>query len=149
MENIEDVEERLARTIQFNAAWYQRRASRSKWIHTTLQVATVLLPLVTMLVELNFHILSLNLTLLLLVSALAAINVAVSPQQSWRRFKVAEMEITALGLTFDAERSNATLSEQQRRDLVVRTVAAAKLALRNVADQHFDELERRLASIRL
>jgi hypothetical protein len=144
MTQIRDAEESLVETLSYNLNWYQTKSKWNKYLHLTLQGAVILLPLVTMIIEINFHIVTLNLVLLLLVSILSAANLTLGPQQNWQRFKQAEMDLTVIKLRFDVQRSDPTLSDADRRALSLEILESAANVIKQHASKHFMDIEERL-----
>lgn len=132
--------DRIARAIEYNCRWFSERSERYKRVHFSLQTATILLPLITMLVELNFHIISLNLTLLLLVSALASMNIVLTPFQNWKRFKSAEIDFRALQLRFEIE-TGALREIGVPPEVGTKYVEETRQLLQRYANDHFQELQ--------
>ena len=140
MNNVETFR-RIAHAIEYNCNWFSNRSERYKRFHFSLQIATILLPLITMLVEVNFHIISLNLTLLLLVSALASINITLTPFQNWKRFKCAEVDFRALQLRFELETEALGEGIGIAPEVGAKYIEETRQLLQKYANDHFQELQ--------
>lgn len=135
---------RLSAALEFNRTWFERHARRAKRVHYLLQSLTVGLPIVTMLVELNLHCLSLNLSLLFAVSLLASLNLTLAPARAWQRFKCAEIDVGALQTRFHAEFEAALGDAAQELSVIQKHVDLLRSTLLLHADEHFKELEESL-----
>lgn len=135
------VEASLLADISFNRQWYATRSRRHKIGHHVLQLLAIFLPWVTMLVELCMHVVSINLSLLFLVSILASLNVVLSPMQNWRRFKCAEIELGAVDLELRAALLAAGSDAIARAQVATAFVAKVREILLRYAHNHFAAME--------
>ncbi|OWQ45853.1 hypothetical protein CDL60_18560 [Roseateles noduli] len=134
-------DQRLSEAFEFNRAWFKTHAQRSKRMHFALQGLTVILPLATMLVELNLHCVSLNLTLLFAVSLLASLNLTLAPVRAWQRFKCAEIDVGAQQTLFHADLEAARGNAIEELRVIKEHVVLLRAILLRHADEHFKELE--------